>query len=217
MRSNLRFPVRRELAKTATIISDNKKRPDKLPTSGLQTFRRTKGATNRLGRAHIVSALLLCTVLSACSPALNWRSVTLQGVQAALPCKPDQAERPVQLAGLDLSLAMVGCEADGGLYAISHIRLAQGAQAQAVIDAWRDQAMQAMRATQAPLATSIPALGPRSAITVYQASGVNPRGQAVQARWTWVQRDQEIYHWALYAPAIRTEMEEPFFGAFQWQ
>ncbi len=170
-----------------------------------------------MGRARIVRALLLCTVLGACSPALNWRNVAHQGVQAALPCKPDQAERPVQLAGLDLSLAMAGCEADGGLYAISHIRLAQGAQGQAVIDAWRAQALQAIRATQAPLATPMPALGGRPAITVYQASGVNPSGEAVQARWAWEQRDQDIYHWALYAPVMRTEMEEPFFGAFQWQ
>jgi len=112
---------------------------------------------------------------------------------------------------------MVGCEADGGLYAVSHIRLAQGAQGQAVIEAWRAQALQGMRATQAPLVTPVPVLGARPALMVYQASGINPRGQAVQARWTWVQRDQDIYHWALYAPVIHTEMDEPFFGAFQWQ
>ncbi len=168
-----------------------------------------------LGRAS--SLVALCVLLGACSPALNWRNVSLEGLQAALPCKPDQAERPVALAGMELGLTMVGCEADGGLYAISHTRLAQGVQAQAVIDAWRQQAMQALGSTALPLATSLPALGARPALTVYHASGNNPRGQAVQARWTWVQRDRDIYHWALYAPSIRSEMEEPFFGAFQWQ
>ena len=166
------------------------------------------------GRAS--SLLALCLVLGACSPALNWRNVDFAGIQAALPCKPDQAERPVSLAGIELRLAMVGCEADGGLYAISHLRLAQDAQAQAVIDAWRMQAMQAMGSTGLPLTTPLPALGARPALMVYQASGNNPRGQAVQARWTWVQRDRDIYHWALYAPVIRAEMEEPFFRAFQW-
>ena len=161
--------------------------------------------------------LALCLLLGACSPALNWRSVSLDGLQATLPCKPDEAQRPVSLAGLELTLAMVGCEADGGLYAISHTRLGQGVQAQAVIDAWRMQALQAMGSTALPLTTPLPALGARPALTVYQASGNNPRGQAVQARWTWVQRDRDIYHWALYAPVIRAEMEEPFFGAFQWQ
>jgi hypothetical protein len=169
------------------------------------------------GYVRAASLSLLCMWLGACSPALNWRNVALAGVQVALPCKPDQAEREVPLAGMDLRLAMVGCEADGGLYAVSHIRLAQGAQGQAVIEAWRAQALQAMRATQAPRAMPVPALGSRPALMVYQASGMNPRGQAVQARWSWVQHDQDIYHWALYAPVIRAEMDEPFFGAFQWQ
>jgi hypothetical protein len=154
-------------------------------------------------------------LLEACSPALNWRSVDFAGIKAALPCKPDQAERPVSLAGMELRLAMVGCEADGGLYAISHLHLAQDAKAQDVIDAWRMQAMQAMGGTALPLTTPLPALGARPALTVYQASGNNPRGQSVQARWTWVQRDRDIYHWALYAPVIRAEMEESFFGALQ--
>ena len=177
------------------------------------------GITKRTPSRHLgaVRVLLLCQLLCACSPALNWRIVTLEGVQAVLPCKPDQAQRPVQLLGLDFTVSMVGCEADGRLYAISHLRLAQGAQAQPIIDTWRAQALLAMRATEAPVAAPISPVGARPALTVYQARGINPRGQAVQARWSWVQHDQEIYHWALYAPAIRTEMEEPFFGAFQWQ
>jgi hypothetical protein len=171
-------------------------------------------ACRRAGAIHV---LALCLLLCACSPALNWRSVTLEGVQATLPCKPDQAQRLVQLAGLDLTLSMAGCEADDGLYAVSHLRLAQGAQAQPVIDAWRAQALQTMRATAAPVATPLAALGARPALTVYQASGTNPSGQPVHARWTWVQRDRNIYHWALYAPVIRAEMAEPFFSTMQWQ
>jgi len=198
-------------------ISGNKKRHGKWPIPKVRKIRHRPHAFSVGGFGQAASVLLLCTLLGACSPALNWRNVTLAGVQVALPCKPDQAEREVPLAGMDLRLAMVGCEADGGLYAVSHIRLAQGAQGQAVIDAWRAQALQGMRATQAPRVMPVPALGARPALMVYQASGINPRGQAVQARWSWVQHDQDIYHWALYAPVIRTEMDEPFFGAFQWQ
>lgn len=194
----------------------NRKIPGTLLKPGLQTHRRVPQAFPVVAPGRASSWLALCVLLGACSPALNWRNVHFAGMRAALPCKPDQAERPVPLAGVELRLAMVGCEADGGLYAISHLRLAQGVQAQAVIDAWRMQAMQAMGSTALPLTTPLPALGARPALTVYQASGKNPQGQAVQARWTWVQRDRDIYHWALYAPVIRAEMEEPFFGAFQW-
>ena len=197
-------------------ISGNKRVPNTLSIPRLPIKSSLSEILAR-GRASAIRVLALCLLLCACSPALNWRSVTLEGVQATLPCKPDQAQRPVQLAGLDLTLSMAGCEADDGLYAVSHLRLAQGAQAQPVIDAWRAQALQAMRGTAAPVASPIAAIGARPALTVYQASGANPRGQAVQARWIWVQRDRDIYHWALYAPAIRAEMEEPFFSAMQWQ
>ena len=198
-------------------ISGSRQVINKLSRTGLRMQRRRPHVPLVAWRGRTARVLALCLLLCACSPALNWRSVTLEGVQATLPCKPDQAQRPVQLASLDLNLSMAGCEADGGLYAISHLRLAQGAQAQPLIDAWRDQALQTMRATAAPVASPLAALGARPALTVYQASGTNPRGQAVQARWIWVQRDRDIYHWALYAPAIRAEMEEPFFSAMQWQ
>ena len=184
---------------------------------GLRNPRRRLQASQQSGLARAASVAALCLPLGACSPTLNWRSVALEGVQAALPCKPDQAQRPVQLADLELTLSMAGCEADGGLYAVSHLRLAQGAQAQPLIDAWRAQALRAMRGTAAPVSTPLAAIGTRPALTVYQASGSNPRGQALQARWAWVQRDRDIYHWALYAPAISAEMEEPFFNAMQWQ
>jgi hypothetical protein len=96
------------------------------------------------------------------------------------------------------------------------MHLPQGAQAEPVIAAWRAQAVMTLQSTTAPVATPWAALAGRPALTVFQATGKNPRGQAVQARWTWVQRGQDVYHWALYAPVVRTDMEEPFFAAMQW-
>ena len=173
----------------------------------------TSGLPNGVTR---VAALALGLLLAGCSPALNWRSVRLEGVQATLPCKPDQAQRTVQLAGLDLRLSMAGCEAEGGLYAISHLHLEPGVPAQPVIDAWRAQALQALRSSAVPTAITWAATAERPALLVYQATGADPRGKAVHARWTWVQRGQDIYHWAVYAPVLRSDMEEPFFGAMQW-
>lgn len=164
---------------------------------------------------RLATALVLLLQLGACSPTLNWRGIPLEGLQATLPCKPDQAQRKVQLAGLDLNLTMAGCEVDAGLYAIGHLRVAQDVQAQPVIDAWRAQALQAMHSTTAPLAVPWASTVDRPALMVYQATGIDPRGKAIQARWTWIQRGQDIYHWALYAPVIRPEMEEPFVGAMR--
>ena len=70
-------------------------------------------------------------MLAACSPALNWRSVALDGaaLTATLPCKPDHAVRTVEMAGLPVELAMAGCEADNATFAISHAALPDPARA----------------------------------------------------------------------------------------
>jgi hypothetical protein len=62
-------------------------------------------------------------VVGACSPSLNWRAVPVQHLVAMLPCKPDQAQRTVDLAATPYTLAVWGCEAGGALFAVSHMRM----------------------------------------------------------------------------------------------
>ena len=82
-------------------------------------------------------------MLAACSPALNWRSVALDGaaLTATLPCKPDHAVRTVEMAGLPVELAMAGCEADNATFAISHAALPDPARADTALAHWRAAAL----------------------------------------------------------------------------
>lgn len=91
--------------------------------------------------------LLVVLALSACSPALNWREVHLNRLTALLPCKPDQAQRVVHLAGQALALEMAGCEAAGGLFAISHLRVDAIHQVPEVLAAWRAGTLGNMQST----------------------------------------------------------------------
>ena len=59
--------------------------------------------------------------LAACTPSLNWRQVPVVQLAALLPCKPDHAERQVELLGAQQALAMWGCEAGGALFAVSQM------------------------------------------------------------------------------------------------
>ena len=81
----------------------------------------------------------LALLLAGCSPALNWRTVPLPeaGLTITLPCKPDQATRTVELAGAPVALAMVGCDADGATFAVSHAALADPAQVGTALTHWR--------------------------------------------------------------------------------
>ena len=110
------------------------------------------GARRLLTLAFAASML----ALAACSPALNWRSVTLPdaGLALTLPCKPEYASRPVDLGTGAVPLAMVGCEADGATFAVSHMPLAEAAQAGAMLARWQAAVQAGMRASQpaAPVA-----------------------------------------------------------------
>ncbi|MEY4156007.1 MAG: hypothetical protein RJB64_728, partial [Pseudomonadota bacterium] len=73
------------------------------------------------GRVLLRQALAACGVvatvvsLAACTPALNWREVRFDNARWVgwLPCKPDRAQRTVNLGGPLAQLSLMGCQADG--------------------------------------------------------------------------------------------------------
>ena len=100
----------------------------------------------------------LLWLLVGCSPALNWRSVPLPdaGITITLPCKPDQATRTVELAGVPVELSMAGCDADGATFAVSHAALADPAQAGAALRHWRAAVVANLGAGAAATAADTP-------------------------------------------------------------
>lgn len=73
----------------------------------------------------------LCLV--ACAPALNWREVRptdAEGLQATFPCKPVAAQRRLVLPGLPdaVTLNLLSCEADGSMWALTHLTLSDATQ-----------------------------------------------------------------------------------------
>ena len=76
-----------------------------------------------------MSVSIAVVVLGACSPALDWRTVELEGLRTVLPCKPDRAARDVVLGELPVRMSMAGCEAQGALFAISQVAVPVGTDA----------------------------------------------------------------------------------------
>jgi len=169
----------------------------------------------RLVRGHWYALLALLLVVAACSPSLNWRNASLDGLRFSLPCKPDTAERPVVLDGQTLHMAMAGCQAEGALFAVSRITLPPGLPAASVLAQWQQGAWARMQAGPATERT-LPASAQGSpAMVIYAASGRTPQGEPVQAQLVWLQSGNTLFHLALYAPRIRAEMQEPFLSAVQ--
>lgn len=157
------------------------------------------------------AALSVAATVLACSPALNWREVPLQGMVTLLPCKPDHAERQLPLGPADVTMRMSGCEASGALYAISHVRVANAAQLQATHQAWRQATLAAMQAN-APQPFPQPTGQTKKTLSPEKLEGKRPDGSAVQAQLLWLTRGLDIYQVAVYGPKLQPEMTELLFS-----
>lgn len=140
---------------------------------------------------------LAAAALAACSPALDWRDVAVaEGTLAvSLPCKPEQAQRNVELAGQPVELRMTGCEANGATFAVACAVLADPAHAGAALAHWRAAVwagMQAPAPGQPGAPQDVPFV-PAGALELPQSvrsvgTGRQPGGEAVHAQAAWFAR-----------------------------
>lgn len=170
-------------------------------------------------------ALVAALLLTACSPALNWRDVALSdaSLRASLPCKPEVAQRTVELAGAPVELRMSGCEADGATFALACAVLADPGRAGLTLVHWRAAVLAALQAPApgqpgAPVdAHHVPAGAldlPQSVRT--QARGRMADGTAVEAHAVWFARVQgpqvRACHAVVFGAGLRSPVAEQFLG-----
>ncbi len=155
---------------------------------------------------RVVCALTLAALTTlGCSPALNWREVPLGSTKMMLPCKPDHAQRTIQLDDKQMNMEMVGCEAGGALFAASRLKVPPAEQ-QAVLAQWHRASMASL-GDVAHSQTTPPWTGKSLAAT---GQGKGQDGNAMQARFLWQTGSREVILLAVYAQRVGTDMTEPF-------
>lgn len=157
-------------------------------------------------------SLIMVLGLVSCTPALNWRAVNLDGISTWLPCKPDRAQRELEIGGQKIQMEMMGCEAQGVMYAVSHARVPNASESQAVTVAWQNASFKQMLAGT-PQQTVFQTRGEKSATgQFFKLTGARSNGQVLEAQLAWLVFGNEIYHLAMYAQAISSEQADPFFS-----
>lgn len=172
-------------------------------------------------------ALMAALGLQACSPALNWRSVSVPeaALQAMLPCKPEQAARTVELVGTPLSMSMWGCDADGATFAVSYARLADPSLVGKALEHWQVATLARLGAS-APLSGTAPAqpFVPPGALAIPQAvrttiQGRSPDGGAIAAQAAWFARavggEVLVYHAVVLSPKPQPVVADTFFAGLE--
>lgn len=177
---------------------------------------------------------ILCSLsllgLLACSPALNWRHVSLPevGLDASLPCKPEHLERQIELAGHPAQVRMAGCSADGVTFAVSCAALQEPAQAGMALTHWRAAVLAALQApaAQQPGAPQDQPFVPAGALAIPQsvrtaAQGQQPGGGSVALQAVWFARVQgpnvHACHAVVYGAQLSPQVADTFFAGLVLQ
>jgi hypothetical protein len=149
------------------------------------------------------SMLLSVALISACSPALNWRQVRLTdiGLEAQFPCKPAALARDVLLSGKRLPMQLHGCAADGSTYAVGSLAL----------DDVRDVAPPLAAAR----AIAVPGMTPNPRAGQVVLAGRRPNGSAVVQHLLVFARGTRVYQASVLGDGPQESAVQQFFGAIR--
>jgi hypothetical protein len=172
------------------------------------------------------AAGLLClsagiAALAACSPAYDWRTVTSNqnGYTVALPAKPHEDAREIDMDGTSMHMAMQTAEAGGGVFAIGTLMLPSDDPAlrRKVLDFLRDGLARNVGAAPDAHPVQVPVAGGGSvtglAMTVSGKAGAKQQTRLIYARLA--ARGRRVYQVAIIARApLPREQVDQFFGSF---
>lgn len=196
--------------------------PGSLPTGGLvnRAGLGTHNAGMRLSRWLTVVCGWCVAGLLACSPTFNWRQVTEEpmGVSLLLPCKPDRAQRAVPLGGQTTTLTMIGCEADGQMFAVSMARLPSGANMPGVLTAWQQLVVLHMGSTQGLVgATPLRPTEPSTRGLRGSLSGTTADGSRVNANVAWLSQGDIAVHAIVFGAKPSGDATDMLFDSLKVQ
>lgn len=154
----------------------------------------------------------------ACSPALDWRQVRPDGwgLQATMPCRPDQQQRQVALAGFSVALSLVVCSAGGHSFALASADMADPARVAPALQALLLAAqanVQGQVLAEQPAA--VPGMTPHPGALRRQLSGQMPDGRAVREQVQVFARGLRVFQATVVGPQAGPAQAEPFFEAIE--
>jgi hypothetical protein len=154
-------------------------------------------------------------VLGACTPTFNWREVRADGgaLKAMMPCKPDNSERPVPMAGRQVSLQVMNCNTGGATFAILFADMGDPARAGEVLGQWKSATLSNLHSAAVRQTVFRPAGAaalPQSLQVV--ATGERGDGTKVESHAAYFARGSHVFQAVIYADELKPEAAEMFFS-----
>lgn len=173
-----------------------------------------------------IGLTFLMLTLMACSPAYNWRELRPDGAAllSVFPCKPDEAEREVPIAGTPSTLHMFSCTAADQTYALAWAALAEGADTRTALIAWEQASRKSLKAEAAKNAGD--QANGRSAQWTFELAGAevvqtvrtkghDHLGAEIEAQVVYFAMGNKVYQAAVYGKKLPEAAVEPFFSGLK--
>jgi hypothetical protein len=171
-------------------------------------------------RTFSVALLLWAGTLAACSPTFNWRQVRAEPstLQAMMPCKPEMAQRPVPMAGRQVELKVLGCDAGGASFALLFADIGEAGRSGEVLAQWKQATLSNLRAVGAQELPFLPKGGValRESVQVI-VSGKRSDGSDVESHAAYFAKGSQVFQAVIYAPKLNAEWADPFFAGLSLQ
>ena len=137
---------------------------------------------------------------------------------AMLPCKPDKGVRSVALAGQEVSMRVMGCEAGGATFAILHAQLPDPSQSDRALAQWKAASLAGMKNPDALARPFTPAgaLGLPASVLV-SASGLDQGGNALQTQAAYFAHGRQVFQAIILAAQIKSDAAETFFSGLRFE
>ena len=156
--------------------------------------------------------------LAACSPALDWREVRVEGREAAvlLPCKPAAHARQVRLGDDSVTLTLQACQAAGMTWGVASADVADPARVGAALQALRESSAGNLGSpSAAALPLQVAGATPQAASGRAAYAGRRPDGQPVQAQVAVFSRGTVVYQATVLGERLSAEAADTFFGSLR--
>ena len=164
------------------------------------------------------AATLISGALVACSPALDWRQVRPEGwgLLATMPCRPDQQQRQVALAGAPVALSLLVCSAEGHTFALASADVGDPGRVAPALQALL-QAAQANVQGQvlAEQPAAVPGMTPQAGAVRRQLAGRMPDGRAVREQVEVFAHGLRVFQATVVGPDAGPSQAGPFFEAIE--
>lgn len=163
-------------------------------------------------------AVALCAAaLVACAPSLNWRETRPPGSGVAMlfPCRPDQQERTIRIAGAALRMQMHSCRAAGAEFSLVVADVAEAARVTPLLVALRAAAEANLGGASTARPLPLAGATPNEQSVLMRIEGRVPDGRRIVEHAAFFARGLRVYQVTTLGESLDAEAIDTFFDSIK--